>query len=694
MGFSRAAATPPIAEVNVGRAPASQAPDRSQRALLQLYLDNPELRRPVHAIARHFSSCEFYAALDDGERADRDHPLAELLRRPNRRMAGKRWRLLSSVWRDVAGEMFEFIDHDPVDGVQVYPIPAHWVTVKLGVSPTYQVDYPNGARRVLSDEQVVWLGEANPLDPYGRGVGTARAAADEAETSEMASSHTLAFFRNGAHPEGIIYLGGADAATARQAEADWGARHQGTAHTTHFISGPPGAFGYQRLSTDFGDLGVLDLRRQAADVIRELYGVPPEVVGQLQHSNRATIEAALYILSTMITEPRAGDWQEERNELLLPRVAAMVPTGERAAWEEARIAHVSMIPEDKAATREQMGKTAWAYTVNEHRESVGLAPRAGGDVYIREPNRHTAVDAGEIEDMTRHARLITRATPPPLPSGPRLSDMPANVVLLRVVPETTTRAIDDAAIDEALRALQPERVPAALLDPLESTLRAWAAKGALEGAFELTSDMINPFVTEYLEAFEVRLADETGETTREKIRASLIAGVRAGEGITQLTERVRTSTAFNRSRAELIARTEVARAANSGKYRAYQVMREAGVLERVQWVSTLDKRTRPTHAALNGQVREVGKAFSVAGVSALHPGAFSDPSQNVRCRCTVVGAFDDEGKAVRDLGPVWKTFDEELADDDAAAIEACQGALDAQRDAIIAALETLAQEAA
>lgn len=55
-----------------------------------------------------------------------------------------------------------------------------------------------------------------------------------------------------------------------------------------------------------------------------------------------------------------------------------------------------------------------------------------------------------------------------------------------------------------------------------------------------------------------------------------------------------------------------------------------------QWDSTLDGVIRPTHAELDRQIRELDTPFEVAGKKIFYPGAFSDPSEDCNCRCSLL----------------------------------------------------------
>ena len=95
-----------------------------------------------------------------------------------------------------------------------------------------------------------------------------------------------------------------------------------------------------------------------------------------------------------------------------------------------------------------------------------------------------------------------------------------------------------------------------------------------------------------------------------------------------------------RYRVEMIARTESMHAANFGStelFRAYGA-------DRHEWVATNDIRTRPTHAAANGQVRVIGQPFEVGGYPMLHPldGSLGAPAgEIVQCRCVTAPYFDE-----------------------------------------------------
>lgn len=82
-----------------------------------------------------------------------------------------------------------------------------------------------------------------------------------------------------------------------------------------------------------------------------------------------------------------------------------------------------------------------------------------------------------------------------------------------------------------------------------------------------------------------------------------------------------------------IARTEGHRIQNRAALDAQKRAIDRGAEVVKQWNAVLDGRTRSEHRELDGQIREVGEMFEVAGYKAEAPGLFGDPSQDCNCRC-------------------------------------------------------------
>ena len=137
-------------------------------------------------------------------------------------------------------------------------------------------------------------------------------------------------------------------------------------------------------------------------------------------------------------------------------------------------------------------------------------------------------------------------------------------------------------------------------------------------------DVTNPKVIKWIKERAGLLIKSISDTTLKKLRKTLAEGVEAGESIPKLASRI--SNVYDEakgSRAIKIARTETINASNSGALEAYK---QSGIVEKKEWLATMDDRVRDEHAAMNGEVVDIDKPFSNGE---MYPG-------EVNCRCTVL----------------------------------------------------------
>ena len=90
----------------------------------------------------------------------------------------------------------------------------------------------------------------------------------------------------------------------------------------------------------------------------------------------------------------------------------------------------------------------------------------------------------------------------------------------------------------------------------------------------------------------------------------------------------------------MIARTETHNAASfaNNSYHV-TVADDLGISMKKKWVATSDGRTRPAHAAANGQVVNINEDFIVGGVNMDYAGDPKGGAANVvNCRCVIVYA--------------------------------------------------------
>lgn len=122
-------------------------------------------------------------------------------------------------------------------------------------------------------------------------------------------------------------------------------------------------------------------------------------------------------------------------------------------------------------------------------------------------------------------------------------------------------------------------------------------------------------------------------TTQNLVAEQLRSGLNAGEGLNELTARIRTTLGSNRARALSIARTQTAGAVSSGRHAG---MQHAGV-ELKSWVTAGDEGVRPAHVDAGYRYAEgiaLDVPFEVAGEMLMYPGDPSGSAANIiMCRC-------------------------------------------------------------
>jgi uncharacterized protein with gpF-like domain len=179
---------------------------------------------------------------------------------------------------------------------------------------------------------------------------------------------------------------------------------------------------------------------------------------------------------------------------------------------------------------------------------------------------------------------------------------------------------------------------------IEETGTFWATQ--LGTRFDLRNIRAEAWFQDYVLQFAQPVNDSTAETIKEVIAQAM------AEGWSVPTMQANLTTLFEQwiagglkpsdfewlssrmppHRVEMIARTEVGRAMNTGSHKLFV---EWGVTQK-EWNSARDKRVRDSHARANGQIRGIDEPFIVGGYRMMHPHDLSlgaSIAEIVNCRC-------------------------------------------------------------
>ena len=147
-------------------------------------------------------------------------------------------------------------------------------------------------------------------------------------------------------------------------------------------------------------------------------------------------------------------------------------------------------------------------------------------------------------------------------------------------------------------------------------------------------------LVEWARAHGAELAVNLSKATEARIRAAIVEGAAQGWTNDQLRRFLQQGLVPGlpgvnpRTRAEMIARTELHNAATFAQEReALGLAAQGGDLIKV-WTATRDNRTRLAHRRAHGQTRELKDDFQVGGRAMSRPGDPRGGAHNcIRCRC-------------------------------------------------------------
>lgn len=596
------------------------APTRGTKELLAAYSELPWLRAVVDRISVSVASTQWmvYRKATPSEKMhspairkdhDRvivyDSPFNELFDNPNPCMTGRTLRQAAQIYLELAGESFIIIErNDQGQPVELWPIPPTWVKeVPTNDVSTFSVSY-NSLQMDVEEKDMLWLKYPNPSNPYDRGSGIGQTLGDELDTDEYTAKHVKSWFYNRATPELLIGVKGASESQLRGAKQAWEDAHRGSfrAFNSHWHSGE---LDVEQLSQTFADQQLIELRRYERDIIIHTFGIPAELLGITENSNRATIESADYLYSRWTVVPRLEFWRTELQEKILSSFG-----------DNLYLEYKNPVPEDKEFQKEMIKTAPYAFSVNEIREVAGFGPVSDGDKFPVDPSMSfsygptTAEDDAEVVDIDQEKKI-------------------------KSVTKTVTPAMIDTIVDSVSPVVLNEYTDKEMYEVVDEMGNATMVAAGLESSF----NMLSPQVVEFLQGYSSDRIVGINNTTRNEIKDELTQGVLLGEDIDDLSKRIKGKyKEFYKNRSKTIARTEVLRSSNFARF---QGLSQPGVFEGKRWLTARDGRVRfvgtlSGHRALHGKEVMMNEPFRLGDSSAMYPGDFGVANLDINCRCTIV----------------------------------------------------------
>lgn len=215
--------------------------------------------------------------------------------------------------------------------------------------------------------QVIVDTDLDLVNPYHNGKGKAEAIKDEIETDEFVQKYIKYFYVNSARPDLYITAEKGEEMSetdVARLESEWYRKFQGVgnAHKPVFLNWAANVFS---VPTSHKDMELLDTRKFYRDTTIQHFGVPPEIMGIVENSNKATVIAAEHIYAKQVRLP------------ILTRIALLINTKILPRYQDSSkmvFEFDNIIPDDMEFTHKiySDGVEMRLITVNEWRRAMGL----------------------------------------------------------------------------------------------------------------------------------------------------------------------------------------------------------------------------------------------------------------------------------------------------------------------------------
>lgn len=204
---------------------------------------------------------------------------------------------------------------------------------------------PNGQQVPLLPEDVIPLKMPNPADPgpCGRGLGATQTILMQLEAVYFSAQFNRNFFANSALPGGVLEvedtLSDQDFMRLR---TQWGELHQGVSNASR-VGILENGIKWVDTATTQRDMQFVELLNTSREIIREAFGFPKAMTGDVTDVNRASMNASLAMFSTERLVPRLDRIKDVLNTWFLPMFG---PSGHGSGQPDVEFDYDNPTPED------------------------------------------------------------------------------------------------------------------------------------------------------------------------------------------------------------------------------------------------------------------------------------------------------------------------------------------------------------
>ena len=354
------------------------------------YSRNAIVHRAVRLIAEGAGSVSY--VLYEGAAELGDHPLLDLLARPNPRQDGATFLESVASYLLLAGNAY--LEAVGVEGGanvrELYALRPDRMKVVPGADGWPQAfEYTVGGASVRFDQTpgsspgvtnfqppILQLSLFNPLDDY-YGLSPLEAAAVAVDTHNAAAKWNKALLDNAARPSGALVYDGADGSVMSDAQFERLKKELSDNYQGTLNAGRPllleGGLDWKAMSLSPKDMDFMEAKHAAAREIALAFGVPPMLLAIPGDNTYSNYQEANRVFWRQTVLPLANRIGAALAQWLAPSFGA----GLTLAVDADRIEALSA---DRAALWDRVTKAPFL-TTNEKRAATGYGAVAGGDVF-------------------------------------------------------------------------------------------------------------------------------------------------------------------------------------------------------------------------------------------------------------------------------------------------------------------------
>lgn len=635
----------------------------------------------VQARAEAVSSIQLELYKGDKEITENGHEILDLLYKVNPTMTKEDLFMGTQAYLDLDGNAYWFLARENEGKGKIREIwllrPDKMNFAVQKENPLQVAGYlytqPDGKRIPFEPKEILHFKNFNPTANFPfphKGMGVVQACQWAIETDNEARNWNYSFFKNSAKPEGFLVKEGTGTISTdeyQRIKKMWTQEHQGSgnAYKPAILAG---GLKWQDLTRSQKDMDFIEQRRFSRDEILAIFRTPKTVLGIVEDVNRANAEASNYVFASRTVDPLMKKIIGTLNEFLLPEFG-----------EDLYLDYESPIPADRTALIAEYtaGIDKWL-TRNDIRTAEGLTPSENGNQIF---GTLASVPIDEVKQPIKMARPVAKRYKRKSETAKMVDDFISKLpkkendkeenkqqlsetaiknyteiwkkqfdieteplkkklnlfladqekeVIANVIEETKGleekefkfKAIDDylyneqGAINTAIKLITPN---------IKRYIKTAGEQAILLTGIDAAFDFSNPRVQKFIDQRAEYFAKTFNETTTEKLRKEIQAGLEENETTAQLSERVAKFYDGERNyRSERAARTEVSASSNFAAEEAYK---QAGV-KQMQWL-VVEPQDEDC-LANEGEIRKIGEEFSSGDTA---------PPVHPNCVCTLLPYF-------------------------------------------------------